>query len=216
MKRFFAVLTVLLLAVLLCCSVCFAADGFEEEMDAEALRLALGFTEEQMEQLANEELDFNEVDLSKVDLGALVEAMGSSEEELKEMVFEETGMDLGDFRLSEVDLGRLVDALGLTGDDLNRISRGEMDPEELELGEVNVSAVMDAVGISAADLLPMVMGAMGLNTVYQDAAKLGFMAAGGAVRGILISVAVVTVVTVVLLIIDSRKKTASSRRSGEA
>ena len=215
MKRFLTVLTVFLLAVLLCCNVCFAAD-MEEEIDMEALRLALGLTEEQMEQLANEELDFNEVDLSKVDLGALVEAMGSSEEELKAMVFDETGMDLSDFQLSEVDLGELVDALGLTGDDLNRLSRGEMEPEDIELGRVNIPAVMDAVGISAEELVPMVMGAMGLDAVYGDMATLGLMAVKGAVRGILISVAVVAVVTVLLLIIDSRKKTSAGRRSGEA
>lgn len=212
MRRFLTVLTALIMAVLLCCGACFAAPA-EEEIDEEALRQALGLTQEQLEALEAGTLDFNEVDLSRVDLVAVVELMGYSEEELKAQLKEETGIDLSAVSLSEIDVGAAVAAIGLTGDDLNRIIWEDAELTDAYFEDVDVNALMRAIGVDAEDVagmfMPVLMETMGLGGLDLMGIINGYRS--GFIRGGLISLALLAVILVPMAIANRKKK--SSHRN---
>jgi hypothetical protein len=206
MKRILTAMTVLLLALILCVVPCFAAAGFDGEVDLEAMARAMGLTEEELLRLADGELDFNDVDLSQIDLGAVVEAAGMTEEEVIDTIEDSLGLGddvLSDVSLSEIDVGALVEAAGLTADDLNGLVSGELDPSTLDLSQVDPQAMTDAIGLSGGDLLDIALYAAGMG----DLDWRGILSSAG--RGALVGLGagvVVVVIIVVLLCVIGRKK----------
>ena len=205
MKRILTLFTALLLVLILCVSPCFAAD-FGDDIDLDAMARALGITGEELLLLADGELDFNDIDLSQIDLGAVVEAAGMSEEEVIGSIEESFGLDegaLSSVSLSEVDVGALVDAMGLTAEDLNGLVSGEWDPSELDLSRVDPRAMLDAIGLSGEDLVEIAFYAAGMGGTDWR----GILSSAG--RGALIGFGagvVVVVLIVVLLAVSGRKK----------
>ena len=175
-------------------------------VDMDALKDALGLTEEDMEALAQGSFDFNDLDLSAVNVEALVNAFGMTEQEVIELIERESDLgdvDLSGLDLSASDLGALVEALGLTGDDLNRLARGEMDPGDLDLSGIDPLAVVDALGLTEEELIDIAMSAAGAGDL--DWPALLRSAGRGALIGFAVGAAVVALIIVVLAVTGRKK-----------
>ena len=95
-----------------------------------------------------------EFDPGDIDMGALADALGLSEEELEKLT--EGELDVSDIDLGQVDLGAVVEAVGMTREEaLESITEGmdaDVDLSNIDLSQVDVEQMVDSIGLTDEDL----------------------------------------------------------------